>query len=362
MQAILKTLIQTPSSFTPSLAHDATNLIMTGQATASQIGAFLIAIKLTNLETNPAIVAAIANAMRDAALRIAQDDNWNVCDVVGTGGDGQDTFNVSTATGIVCAGAGCRVAKHGNRAASSKCGSADVLEEMGASLLSITPESVPSLVKEDGGFCFLFAQAFHPAMKHVAAARKEIGVRTIFNLLGPLSNPARPKRVVVGVASQDFGKAMAEALALTGVERAWVVNGSVDGTNTGGLDELSPAGPTHVWSLENNKITEFTVTPLDFGLEIHPLSSVVGGDRVHNGSIMKDLLAGRLPEGNPVLDFVLLNSAALLFVDGKAGSYKEGVEMARRSILEGKAKKALDAFVSATEKLKEDALAEAVSN
>ncbi|TPX43627.1 anthranilate phosphoribosyltransferase [Synchytrium endobioticum] len=310
----------------------------------------------------------MATAMRDFALTIPcvkTNTCWDVVDVVGTGGDGTDTFNVSTATAIVCAAAGCKVAKHGNRAASSKCGSADILEELGASLLSITPESVEKLVSSHssgGGFCFLFAQAFHPAMKKVGGPRREMGFRTIFNLLGPLSNPARPKRCVVGVASHGFGRPMAEALSLTGVARAWVVNGSIDGTDTGGLDELSPAGPTHIWSLNNGIINEFTVTPSDFGLAFHALSSVVGGDRTYNASIMRDLLDGRLEQGNPILDFVLLNSAALLYVDGKAEDYKQGVELAKTCIVEGRAKEALKLFVQGTEVLKEQELAEAVSD
>ncbi|KND05112.1 anthranilate phosphoribosyltransferase [Spizellomyces punctatus DAOM BR117] len=344
----LKSLIHNPTSFSAPQAHSAAVEIMNGKATPAQIGAFLIALKNSSKEHDPAIIAAVASAMREAALQIPFGEelvNEGLVDIVGTGGDGQDTFNVSTAAGIVAAGAGCKVAKHGNRASSSKCGSADVLEALSCHLTHLTPDAVPRII-ETGGFCFLFSQTFHPAMKNVAGPRKELGVRTIFNLLGPLSSPARPKRVVVGVHSTSIGPLMAEALRLSGVERAWVVCGSM------GLDEIAPEGKTHVWSLEpNGEVTEGVVTPSDFNLPSHSLADVVGGDPEFNSKTMTELLAGRL-EG-PVLDFVLLNAGALLYVAGKAATLPEAAEMARQSIISGKAKEALESFAAETQRLKD---------
>ncbi|KAJ3167738.1 anthranilate phosphoribosyltransferase [Geranomyces variabilis] len=355
--AHLKLLTTTPAAFSAPHAHAAAQDIMHGRATQAQIGAFLMLLKSTRLETDPAIIAAVAAAMREAALPI-HFHNTNapasapapVVDIVGTGGDGLDTFNVSTAAGIVAAGAGCRVAKHGNRASSSACGSADVLEALDCRLTSLTPESVPKIIA-DTGFCFLFSQTFHPAMKNVASARKELGVRTIFNLLGPLSSPALPKRMIVGVYTQALGPLMAEALRISGVERAWVVCGAM------GLDEIAPEGKTDVWSLEpNGEVTAGIVTPSDFGLLAHPLSDVVGGPPAHNAETMLDLVNGRLPAGHPVLDFVLLNAGALLYVAGKANTLPEAAQMARRAIEDGAAKRALEGFRAASQALMDQAV------
>ncbi|KAI9105016.1 glycosyl transferase family, a/b domain-containing protein [Phlyctochytrium arcticum] len=348
---LLKHLVHSPELFSATQAHNAALEIMAGHATPAQVGAFLIALKAHDREHDPAIVAAVATAMREAARQVpfqsSESVKWEqevLVDIVGTGGDGQDTFNVSTAAGIVAAGAGCKVAKHGNRASSSKCGSADVLEALDCHLTSLTPESVPDIL-EKSGFCFLFSQSFHPAMKHVAGPRKELGVRTIFNLLGPLSNPAKPKRVVVGVHSPRIGKMMAEALRLSGVERAWVVCGAM------GLDEISPEGKTHVWSLEAaGEITELEINPSDFNLPLHNLTEVVGGDPPFNATIMMQLLDDKL-EG-PIMDFVLLNAAALLYVAGKADSLPKAADLARESIRSGKAKAALMSFAQETQRLK----------
>ncbi|KAI8912927.1 glycosyl transferase family, a/b domain-containing protein [Powellomyces hirtus] len=344
----LKQLVADPTAFTAPQAHAAAGEIMAGQATQAQIGGFLMLLKSTGLENDPAIIASVASAMREAAVQIPfAADAEPVVDIVGTGGDGMDTFNVSTAAGIVAAGAGCRVAKHGNRASSSACGSADVLEALSCQLTSITADAVPKII--DGtGFCFLFSQRFHPAMKNVAGPRKELGVRTIFNLLGPLSSPAHPKRVVVGVHSKSLGPLMAEALRLSGVERAWVVCGDM------GLDEISPEGKTHVWSLEpNGEVTGGIVTPSDFKLASHPLSDVVGGAPAVNAATMVQLLNGELPDGHPVLDFVLLNAGALLYVAGKAKTLPEAAQMAKQSIVDGKAKIALEAFARESQLLKD---------
>nr|KAJ3420635.1 anthranilate phosphoribosyltransferase [Polyrhizophydium stewartii] len=280
--------------------------------------------------------------MRDAALPVVRLP-FDVVDIVGTGGDGQNTFNVSTAASIVAAGAGAKVAKHGNRASSSTSGSADVLEALDCNLSAVSPAAVNEILHESN-FCFLFAQVFHPAMKNVAGPRKELGVRTIFNLLGPMTNPAHPTRMVVGVFSRDLGHAMAEALHLSGVKSGWVVHGCV------GLDEISPEGNTLVWQFdESGNITERTISPsADFGLPEHPLRDVVGGDAVENASTMRQLLSGEL--SGPILDFVLLNAAALLHVSGLAADLPAGVALARQSIASGAAKKQLELFSHASQR------------
>ncbi|KAI8835812.1 glycosyl transferase family, a/b domain-containing protein [Chytriomyces cf. hyalinus JEL632] len=337
----LKSLLSDDSSFGASEAETLMTQIMSGALSPAQVGAFLTALKLRGLDRDAGVVAAVARAMRGAASRVTIVRGDPVVDIVGTGGDGQDTFNVSTASAIVVAGAGVRVAKHGNRSSSSKCGSADVLEALGAKLENVTADRVP-LILDASKFCFLFAQTFHTSMRHVAGPRKELGVKTIFNILGPLTNPAMPDRMIVGVFSRDIGMVIADALRLSGVQRAWIVHGAI------GLDEIAPIGETYVWSLENNAITESTIHPRDFGIAEHPLESVKGGDSDYNSDSMKQLLAGKLADGHPVMDFVLLNSAALLHVSGKAKTLKEGVELARASIRGGAAQAALNAYVAAS--------------
>ncbi|KAJ3211319.1 anthranilate phosphoribosyltransferase [Dinochytrium kinnereticum] len=346
-QQLLKALINSPSTFSADDVASLVRLIMVGEASEAQIGAFLMALKFTGKESDPAIIASIATVMRSFALEfpVAHDSlliQNDVIDIVGTGGDGHDTFNVSTASSIIASGCGCYVAKgkHGNRASSSSCGSADVLEALGCSLNGLPVEAMPSFL-EKNRFCFLFAQVFHPAMKYVAGPRREIGVRTIFNLLGPLINPAKPKRTVIGVHSRSLGQLMAEALLILGVERAWVVSGDI------GLDEISPEGKTTVWSIEDGAITEMSISPADFGLPEHSIKSVAGGDASHNAELMMKLLSGTL-EG-PIQDFVLMNCAALLFVAGKAPDLKGGVELARQSIASGRAKSSLLDFAKATQ-------------
>ncbi|EIE84512.1 anthranilate phosphoribosyltransferase [Rhizopus delemar RA 99-880] len=316
---------------------------MKGSATPSQISAFLISLKLQHKDKDPKIVAACANAIRSHAQHVPYEgyENiaGNVVDIVGTGGDGHDTYNVSTTASVVAAGAGAKVAKHGNRAASSKSGSADLMEAHGCHIANIRPDQVAGILARTS-FCFLFAQTYHPAMKHVAALRKEIAVPTVFNMLGPMSNPAKPARVVVGVHSPEIGELMANALKLTGIKEALVVCGSEK------LDEISPSGETNYWKIhEGEDITAGTLHPTrDFGLNTHPLSEVKGGDCHENAQILKDLLDGKLQENNPILDFVLLNAAALLVVSGISSDFKDGVQKARESIQSGNAKRVLEAF------------------
>ncbi|GAA5806395.1 hypothetical protein HPULCUR_011929 [Helicostylum pulchrum] len=343
MKSLIKTLIHEPTEFLPENAERAIDEIMKGQATPSQISAFLIALKLQGKDKDAKIVAACATAMRSHARLVPYDGyqhlNGHVVDMVGTGGDGHDTYNVSTTASIIAAGAGAKVAKHGNRAASSKSGSADLMEAHGCQIAKVEPEQVAGIIDRTN-FCFLFSQTYHPAMKHVAALRKEIAVPTVFNLLGPMSNPAKPTRVVVGVHSPQIGELMANALKLTGVQEALVVCGSEN------LDEISPAGETNYWRIHSSgDITMGSLHPTrDFGLNVHALSQVKGGDCFENAEILKRLLNGELPRDDAILDFVLLNASALLVVSGIATDFKDGVEKARESIRSGKAKRVLESF------------------
>jgi anthranilate phosphoribosyltransferase len=321
----------------PDEARAAMEEIMTGAATPSQMGAFLAALRVRG-ET-PEIVAACWDVLERHAEPVNTED---VIDVVGTGGDGADTINVSTAAAIVVAAAGGRVAKHGNRAASSKCGSADVLEALGARI-DLGGEQVARIIDECG-FCFLFAQRFHPAMKNVGGTRREMAVRTIFNVLGPLSNPARPQRVLAGVGAKALGPLVADAFALRGIQRSIVVH-SADG-----LDEISPAGVTHAWFVGEGAVAERELSPADFGLPEHPLESIVGGDATHNAHILRAVLEG--VEG-PALDFVLANAAAACYVAGLAGDMRAGVEVARSAINSGAASQVLDLYISLSQEYAE---------
>jgi anthranilate phosphoribosyltransferase len=227
------------------------------------------------------------------------------------------------------------VAKHGNRAASSKCGSADLLEHLGANLQT-SGEAATSII-DRCGFAFLFAQRFHPAMRHVGGPRREIGIRTAFNLLGPLSNPARPRRQLVGVGARALGPLVAEALALRGMERAIVVH------SEDGLDEISPATTTHAWFVGEGTVAERELRPADFGLPEHALDRVYGGDAEHNAGLLQAVLDGA--EG-PVTDFVLMNASAALFVAGLAPDFQAGTALAREAIASGRARHALDQYVA----------------
>eukprot|EP00128_Syssomonas_multiformis_P006473 Colp12_sorted_trinity150504_noHs@2799 len=316
----------------PDVLKNVITAMVEGHATQAQIGAFLTALQMKGFDA--AHVAAVVEVMLKHSLPCPVD---NIVDIVGTGGDGLDTFNVSTASAIVCAGAGLRVAKHGNRASSSACGSADVLEALGA-YLDIKPKDVP-YVLDHSGFCFLFAQAFHPLMKSFSTARKEIGIRTIFNLLGPLINPAHPRAMVVGVYAPELGELVARTLLIRGLQHALVVCGAE------GLDEFSPAGDTHVWEVRDGAVTYRTVHPSHVGLPTHPLTAVAGGGPKENAATFLALLDG---EEGPILDYVLLNAGALCYVSGLADDFAAGVAKAREAIKSGAAKAALERYIAAT--------------
>lgn len=314
-------------------AAAAFELLMSGQAEPAQIGGFLMALRMRG-ETVDEITGA-AEVMRAKATGVkAPDGSVDTC---GTGGDASGTYNISTCSAFVVAGAGIPVAKHGNKSISSKSGSADVLAALGVNL-DVSPEVVSKCI-EEAGIGFMFAPAHHSAMKHVGPARVALGVRTIFNLLGPLSNPAGTKRQVIGVFDKAWVLPIAEVLRNLGSERLWVVHGE------DGLDELTTTGGTHVASLENGQISTFTVRPEDVGLPLATKDMLKGGDANENAAAIMAVLGG---EANAFRDVVLLNAGAAILVAGKADDLVSGVGMAARAIDEGRAKAALDDLIRLT--------------
>ncbi|MEK9671590.1 MAG: anthranilate phosphoribosyltransferase [Rhodospirillaceae bacterium] len=314
-------------------AEAAFNVIMSGGATAAQIGGFLMALRVRG-ETVDEITGAV-RTMRAKALPVKAPAD--AIDVVGTGGDGSGTFNVSTGAAIVVAGAGAPVAKHGNRALSSKSGAADVLTSLGVNL-----DADMALVERaiaEARIGFLMAPRHHSAMKHVMPARMEMGVRTIFNILGPLSNPAGVKRQFTGVYSKAWVEPMAQVLKNLGCEACWVVHGS------DGLDELTTTGPSHVAELKGGRVSTFDVNPGDVGLPVVKSEALKGGSPDLNAQAIRDMVAGA---AGPYRDIVVFNAAASLVVAGKVGSLAEGGDLARQSIDSGAAKAALEKLVDIT--------------
>jgi len=313
-------------------AEEAFEIIMSGNATPSQMGGLLMGLRVRG-ETVDEITGA-ARIMRSKALAI--DSPPGTIDTVGTGGDSSGSFNISTATGLVVAGAGVPVAKHGNRAFSSKSGAADVLTALGVNV-----ECEMQIVRKclwEVGICFLMAPRHHGAMRHVGPTRVELGTRTIFNILGPLSNPAGAKRLLVGVFAPQWVVPMAEVLGRLGTEHAWVVHGS-------GLDEITTAGTTTVAEFKNRKVRSFEMTPEDAGIERATLDDLKGGDPAHNAALMRGVLAG---EKGRLRDIVLLNAAAALIVADRAADLREGVAIAADTIDSGKAASVLDRLVAET--------------
>ena len=321
--------------------------IMAGEASQAQIGAFLVALQ--NQPLDPALVKECAAAMVSFANPCAVQEPQMTMDIVGTGGDGLDTFNVSTAAGMVLAAAGVKCAKHGNRSASGSVGSADFLEALGCNI-KLNGEQVATAVDECG-FGFLFAQMFHPAMRHVAAARKEIGVRTVFNLLGPLTNPANPGLQVIGVGKKELGPLFAELFKLKGAKRAMIVHSAE------GLDEISPAGKTFVWMLDSGTITEKEISPADFGVDEHKLEDVQGGSAADRASIFREILAGgKKRKGataahTAIADYIIINAAPAIMLAGKAKDLKSAAQIARTAMENGAALKVLDAYIALTKRV-----------
>jgi len=318
-------------TLTEDEASGAFDAIMEGGIPEVQLAGFLVAMKARG-ETVDEITGAV-RAMRNRMRSVIAPPG--AIDVVGTGGDAKGTYNISTATAFVLAGGGVPVAKHGNRAVSSKSGAADVLESLGVNLAA-TPEDAARALAE-AGVAFLFAPSYHPAMRHAAPVRQGLKLRTIFNLLGPLSNPANVKRQLVGVFGPQWVVPLAEVLQRLGAEHVWVVHGS------DGLDELSTTGQTHVAELKDGRIREFTVTPADAEVEVTSLPTLIAGTPPESAEAMRRLLAG---ERGPFRDIVLLNAAAAFVVAGKARSLGEGAALAAVSLDQGHAARALDRLIA----------------
>ncbi len=311
-------------------ARAAFEIIMSGAATPSQIGGFLMALRVRG-ETVDEIVGAVG-AMRARMLPVEAPED--AIDIVGTGGDGAGTYNISTLASLIVAGAGVPVAKHGNRALSSKSGTADALSCLGVKL-DIGPEAIARCIRE-ASVGFMFAQQHHSAMRHVGPTRVELATRTIFNLLGPLSNPAGVKRQLVGVFAPQWVDPIAEVLRDLGSESVWVVHGE-------GLDEITTTGVTKVAALEDGKIRSFELTPADFGLATVGLSALKGGDGAHNAAALQAVLDG---EENAYRDISLANAAASLMIAGRAKDLAEGMAIARQSLSSGAAKTALQRLIT----------------
>jgi len=319
--------------------------ILAGQCTDSQIAAFLVALHMKG-ETVEEIVG-FAEAIRAAAtvLPLTNSDVTGtgrdaLVDTCGTGGDASGTFNISTATAFVVAGAGVRVAKHGNRSVTSKCGSADVIEALGVKI-DLPPARLAACLAEVG-IAFLFAPAMHSAMKHVQTARRELRLRTVFNLLGPLTNPANASAQVVGVYSVDLVEKLAEALSLLGLRRAMVVHG------LDGLDEITITGPTRIAEVNSGAVRTYEVTPEEFGMKRASLQDLSGGDAAVNAAIIRELFSGK---HSPKRDVVLLNAAAAFVVAGKAEHLTQAVPLAMKSIDSGSAARKLAELVRFTQQL-----------
>ncbi|MER5172527.1 anthranilate phosphoribosyltransferase [Thioclava sp. GXIMD2076] len=315
-------------------AEHAFTLLFEGKATPAQIAGLLMAMRARGESVSE--YAAAAAAMRAACVPIHAPEG--AMDIVGTGGDGKHTLNISTATAFVVAGAGVPVAKHGNRAASSKSGTADVQGELGINVMAGVEAAQRSL--NEAGIGFLMAQVHHPAMRHVGPVRSELGCKTIFNILGPLTNPAGVKRQLTGVFAPDLIWPMAETLQLLGSEKAWLVYGS-DGT-----DEITITGVTTVAALENDKIREFEIHPEDAGLPVHRFRDIVGGTAAENAAALRAIFNG---EKCAYRDAVVLNAAAALVVADRATTLKEGAELAAHSIDSGAALRALDTLAKITQ-------------
>lgn len=329
MKSILARLAD-GAELTSAEAYQAFDAIMSGEATPAQIGAFLMGLRQRG-ETIQEITAG-AKVMREKSLKV--DAPAGAIDNCGTGGSGSGKWNISTGAAFLIAANGVPIAKHGNRGLSSKSGTAQALEALGVKI-GIAPEQITKCIAETG-MGFMMAPSHHEAMKYVAPVRMELGVRTIFNLLGPLSNPASTKRQLIGVFAEEWVEPFAHVLKTLGSERAWIVHGS------DGLDEITTTGDTKVASLENGEVTTFTITPEDFGLPRATDADLKGGEPEENAAKLQAMLEG---EQGPYRDIVCLNASAALVVAGKATSLQQGLELAREAIDSGTAKKVLEALV-----------------
>ena len=326
----IEALVNERRDLTEDEAAEAMLEVFSGSATPAQLSAFLVALRLKGETVDE--ITGMAKVMRDQALQVEVDGP--LLDTCGTGGDGTGTFNVSTAAAFVAAGAGARVAKHGNRAMSSGCGSADVLEALGAKI-ELTPSQVAQCI-EDTGFGFMFAQAFHPAMKYAGPTRREIGVRTAFNILGPLTNPAGAQHQVLGVARPEVAPLMAEVLERMGSRHVLVVHGH------DGSDELTLDGAGRVFEMKGGDVRDYTVSPEELGLTTALPAAIRGGKPEDNARMVTAAISG---DRGPLRDVVLLNAAAALIAADIATGFSDGIQRAAESIDSGAAKTRLMAFV-----------------
>ena len=324
------------ADLTRDQAHRAMTEIMSGRATPAQIAAFIVAIRIKGETTDE--LTGLVEAMREASIRVTIDRP--VLDIVGTGGDGFGTFNISTTASFIAAGAGCTVAKHGNRSASSKCGSADVLEALGM-VIDLEPAMTVQLIEQEG-FGFFFARNYHPAMRHAGPVRSELGIPTVFNFLGPMTNPATAQHLALGVADPQMAEKMIGVLANLGAVRAFAFHGD------DGLDELSTIGPSTLFEFNGGVIRKSTFEPADHGLKRAKLEDLVGGDAAENVTILRSVLAG---EAGPRRDIAVLNAAVGIAAAGKAPSIADGIPLAEASIDSGAAEKVLQRVVTLSQEM-----------
>jgi anthranilate phosphoribosyltransferase len=344
---VLRSIATHRQSLSREDAREVMSEVLAGRCTDAQIAALLVALHMKG-ETVEEIVG-FAEAIRAAAnplpvagnsmIDVSGTERDALVDTCGTGGDASGTFNISTATALVAAGAGVRVAKHGNRSVTSKCGSADVMEALGANI-TLPPARIAECLMQVG-IAFLFAPAMHSAMKYVQPARRELRLRTVFNLLGPLTNPAHASAQLVGVYSDDLVEKLAEALSMLGLRRALVVHGA------DGLDEITISGPTRVAEVRDGQVRSYEVTPEDFGLSRAPIAAISGGDAGANAKIIGEVLAGKK---SACRDIVLLNAAAALVAAGRANHLAEAIPMAESSIDSGSALAKLQGLVAFTQR------------
>lgn len=321
------------TDLTKEEARECMNEIMSGKASDVQMSSYLTALSLKG-ETIDEITGSAAG-MREHCIKLLNDEE--VLEIVGTGGDGSNSFNISTTASIIIAASGVKVAKHGNRAASSKCGAADVLEKLGVKI-DVSPQKSATILNKIN-ICFLFAQNYHIAMKYVAPVRRELGIRTVFNILGPLTNPAGASMQVMGVYDETLVEPLAKVLSNLGVKRAMVVYGQDS------LDEISLSAPTSVCEVKNGSYKSYTLTPEQFGFERCDKEDLVGGDPEYNANITRDILSGKK---GPKRDAVLLNAGAAIYIAGRCETMQEGITLAAKMIDEGEALAKLEQFIKET--------------
>jgi anthranilate phosphoribosyltransferase len=316
-------------------AKEVMNIMLSGDATQAQLGGFLTALRLKGEAIDE--IVGFATVMQESAKHVEPKINKDIIDLVGTGGDGANTFNISTTSALVACGAGVHIAKHGNRAISSKSGAADVLESLGVNIM-LDVDMVEKCIDEVG-MGFMFAPMFNQAIKNVGQARKDIGIRTVFNILGPVSNPSRAKGAVIGVYSESLTEPLAKAMLAMGVERAVVVCGN------GCVDEITTVGKTYVSEIKDGNVTSYYISPDDYGIAYAVNDDIKGGEGKENAEITLNILKG---EKSPKRDIVIMNAGAAIYVAGLADSIGEGIKMAEESIDSGKAMEKLKDLVEFT--------------